>query len=188
MDPKKQPKKPEENLDPISGEPGAHPVGVGAGTAVGGAAAGAALGAVASTAAVGATLGSAAGPIGTVIGVVAGGVAGAFAGKAVAEKISPTEEDNYWRGNYQARPYVKKGAAYEDYQPAYRYGWESRVQHDGRNFDDVEPQLRTGWGDTKSQLEWDHARHAVRDAWERIEKRSSSVGPGNSRIVDDRED
>src|SRR4051794_32509382 len=53
----------DSNQDPITGEPGAHPVGVGVGTAAGGAAAGA-LG------------GAAAGPVGAVVGAVAGGLAG----------------------------------------------------------------------------------------------------------------
>jgi hypothetical protein len=184
---KKQPKKPEEHRDPISGEPGAHPVGVGIGTAVGGAAAGAGLGAAASAAAAGAAAGTVAGPVGAALGAVAGGVAGAFAGKAIAEKVNPTEEDAFWRENYDGRPYVKKGASYEDYEPAYRYGWETRTKHTGMNFDEVESHLRSGWKNTNSGLGWDAARPAVRDAWQRIDERSASVGPGNARILEERE-
>src|SRR3954447_11610765 len=58
----------DSNRDPITGEPGAHPVGAGVGAAVGGAATGAAAGAVA-------------GPVGAVVGAVAGGVVGGLAGK-----------------------------------------------------------------------------------------------------------
>src|SRR3954451_20602456 len=102
----------DRNEDPISGAPGAHPVGVGVGTAAGGAAAGMAAGV-------------AAGPVGAVVGAVVGGVAGGLAGKAVAEKIDPTAENAYWSENYRSRPYADKGRSYSDYQPAYRYGWES---------------------------------------------------------------
>jgi hypothetical protein len=186
MDPAKKEKK-DGNRDPITGEPGAHPVGVGAGTAVGGAVAGAAIGAAASAAAAGAATGSVAGPIGTVVGTVAGGVAGAFAGKAIAEKVNPTEEDAYWRGNYHARPYVTKGATYEEYEPAYRYGWESRSQYTGQRFDDVEGQLQSDWNRSKCNLTWDKARPAVRDAWDRIDQRTSDVGPGNARIKESTE-
>src|SRR4051794_27931240 len=70
------------NADPISGEPGAHPVGAGVGAAAAGAAAGAAGGAMA-------------GPAGVVVGAVIGGVAGGLAGKEVAESIDPTTEDAY---------------------------------------------------------------------------------------------
>ena len=65
------------NRDPITGEPGAHPVGTGVGAAAGGVAAGAAVGSVA-------------GPIGTAVGAAVGAVAGGLAGKGVAEKIDPT--------------------------------------------------------------------------------------------------
>src|SRR5262245_15978955 len=58
-----------ENRDPITGTPGAHPVGAGIG-AIGGAAAGAAIG-------------TAAGPLGTVVGAAIGGVAGGLVGKGV---------------------------------------------------------------------------------------------------------
>ena len=58
------------NPDPITGEKGAHPIGVGIGTAAGGAAAGAAAG-------------MAAGPVGAVAGAVVGGIAGGLAGKTL---------------------------------------------------------------------------------------------------------
>jgi outer membrane lipoprotein SlyB len=80
------------NRDPITGTPGAHPVGTGVGAA-GGAATGAAIGAVA-------------GPVGAAVGLVAGAVAGGLAGKGVAEKIDPTVEDAYWKTNYSKRSYV----------------------------------------------------------------------------------
>src|SRR5262245_49562667 len=99
----------DRNEDPISGEPGAHPVGVGIGTAAGGAAAGAAAGAVG-------------GPIGAVIGAVAGGVAGGLVGKEVAEAIDPTVEEAYWREEYRNRDYVEHRAPFATYAPAYRYG------------------------------------------------------------------
>jgi outer membrane lipoprotein SlyB len=66
------------NLDPITGTPGAHPVGVGLGAAVGGIAVGAAAGTVA------------AGPVGTVVGAAVGAIAGGLGGKAVAEHFDPT--------------------------------------------------------------------------------------------------
>ncbi len=51
------------NRDPITGAPGAHPLGTGIGAAAGGIAAGAAIGAVA-------------GPVGALAGAVVGAVAG----------------------------------------------------------------------------------------------------------------
>jgi len=149
----------DRNEDPITGEPGAHPVGVGVGTA-GGASAGAAIGA-------------AAGPVGAVVGAVVGGVAGGLGGKAVAEAIDPTVENTYWEQNYRNRDYVDRGATYDDYAPAYRYGWESRCRYADKRFEDVEPDLESGWdkAKAKSRLGWEKAKRATRDAWDRIDGR-----------------
>jgi len=145
------------NLDPLTGAPGAHPVGTGVGALLGGAAAGAATGTVA-------------GPVGTVIGAAIGAVVGGLAGKGIAESIDPTAEDAYWRDNYSDRPYVDSTLAYDDYRPAYSYGVSAYQKHAGRNFDDVEGDLSRGWNDArgKSSLEWDSARSATRDAWNRV--------------------
>ena len=157
------------NRDPLTGAPGAHPVGTGVGAALGGVAAGAAAGTVA-------------GPVGTVVGAAIGAVAGGLAGKGVAEKFDPTLEDAYWRENYADRPYVAEGATYDDYGPAYRYGVESYDAYPERSFDEVEPELSRDW-DTRrgtSRLEWSHARSATRDAWQRLNDRVERAMPGDS--------
>jgi hypothetical protein len=145
------------NRDPITGEPGAHPVGAGLGAALGGAAVGAAAGAVA-------------GPIGAAVGAVAGGVGGGLAGKEIAENIDPTVEDAYWREEYPRRDYYAEEVDYDVIAPAYRMGWESRSRYRDRQWDEVEPAMRQDWQRTERELEWDRARHASRDAWDRIER------------------
>jgi len=159
------------NRDPLSGEPGAHPVGTGVGAALGGAAAGAA------GAAIGAASGAVGGPIGAIVGAVAGAVGGGLAGKAVAEDIDPTAEEAYWRENHASRPYASKDATFETYAPAYRYGWESRSRYAGRQFDDVETELQTDWekSNAKTGLRWERARLAARDAWQRIDSPSTTT-------------
>jgi len=158
------------NPDAITGQPGSHPVGTGIGAVVTGAAAGMAGGALA-------------GPIGAIAGAAIGAVAGGYAGKAVEETIDPTAEDAYWRDNYRGRPYVDQGANYDTYQPAYQYGWESRSEHNGRRFDEVESDLSKGWHKKKagSTLGWDKAKHAARDAWDRVEKAMPGDADGDGR-------
>ena len=153
-------KAPDANRDPITGAPGAHPVGTGVGAALGGAAAGAAAGTVA------------AGPVGTLVGSAAGAIVGGLAGKAVAEHFDPTIEDTYWRDNYSKQSYFESGMSYDDYQPAYRLGWESYPQYTGRKFDDVESDLGRSWDKSKgkSRLKWEQAKHATRSAWDRVER------------------
>lgn len=152
---------PDANRDPISGTPGAHPVGTGLG-AVGAGAAGAAIGAVVG------------GPVGAVAGAVVGAVSGGLGGKAAAEAINPTAEDGYWRTEFKNRSYVDRSMGYDDYAPAYRYGWENH----GKPFDDVESGLQRDWESArgKSRLSWDRAKPAVRDAWDRLER----VLPGDA--------
>lgn len=170
----------EEHRDPLTGEPGAHPVGVGVGAAVGGGMAGAALGTVGVTTAAGAVLGTAAGPVGAVVGAVAGGIIGGLAGKKVAESIEESSDsagatwdtqDAFWREHYRSCPYFQTGEVYDDYGPAYRYGWESRRRYPGRRFEEVETELANGWEPARGQstLGWAKARLAARDAWERGE-------------------
>jgi uncharacterized protein (TIGR02284 family) len=147
-----------QNLDPISQEPGAHPVGTGLGALVGGAGAGAAAGAVG-------------GPLGALVGGVVGAVAGGLGGKAAAEAINPTDEEAYWRDNYQREPYYEAGRSFDDYGPAYRLGLQARGDYSG-TFDQTESRLATHWDVSKerSALSWDQARLATRAAWERIDR------------------
>jgi hypothetical protein len=116
-------------------------------------------------------VGSVAGPIGTGVGAVVGGVAGGLLGKGAAEAVNPTVEEEYWRDNYSTRPYVTSGADFETYRPAYQYGWESYARHQGRRFDEVEPELRKDWETRRdTKLTWDRAKEATRDAWHRVER------------------
>lgn len=157
------------NRDPITGAPGAHPVGTGLGAAAGGIATGAAVGAVA-------------GPIGAIAGAVVGAVVGGLAGKGVAEMIDPTREDAYWRENYATRPYVTPGSSYDEYGPAYRYGVDKYPAHAGRRFDEVENTLRDDWTKARgtSTLSWDQARNATRDSWDRLSDTIERAVPGDS--------
>lgn len=141
----------DENRDPITGEPGSHPVGTGVGSAGG--------------AAVGAGIGAIGGPIGALIGGAIGAVAGGLAGHAAGEAIDPTGEQEYWRSQH-------KSDEWNDFGPAYRYGWESRMKHRDRQWDNnLENDLSSGWERAKgsSKLEWEKAKTATRRAWDRTD-------------------
>jgi hypothetical protein len=152
-------RNPDSNPDPITGAPGAHPVGTGLGAAAGGAATGAAIGTVA-------------GPVGTVAGIAVGAIAGGLAGKGIAEKIDPTVEDAYWRENYRSRDYVPEDAGYDTYEPAYRTGYEGYARHQGKRYEEVEPELQREYEARCGEggLCWDDAKPATRDAWDRIDR------------------
>ena len=109
------------NRDPITGKPGAHPVGTGAGA---------------------------------------------------AEALNPTVEDAYWRTNHKTRPYAKADMSYDAYQPAYKYGWESRAKYADNKYDEVESNLESGWERTRgtSKMAWSDGKSAVKDAWHRVDR------------------
>jgi uncharacterized protein YcfJ len=136
-----------------------HSIGAGSG-AMGGAIAGGAAGT-----AVG-------GPVGTVVGAIAGGILGAKAGDEIAEAINPTEYTNHFQNSYQSAPYYSAGREWNDYEPAYKYGYDTYGQYRGQRFEDVETNLERDW-DTRrgdSRLAWAEAKGAVRDGWHKIER------------------
>jgi phage tail tape-measure protein len=144
------------NLDPISGAPGAHPIGTGLGAAAGGMTVGAAMGAVV-------------GPIGTTIGAALGAVVGGLAGKDIAETIDPTAEAAYWRANHSSRPYAA-GTTYEEYAPAYDHAANSYKTYGGKSFDEVEGALGRDWDKTRSRssMTWEKAKVAAREGWDHL--------------------
>jgi len=148
------------NRDPLTQEPGSHPVGTGLGSA-GGAAAGIAIGAVVG------------GPVGALVGGTIGAVAGGAAGHGVGEAVNPTVESAYWSENFKSRPYYREGLSYADYEPAYRYGWErgGSAENRGRKFEEVEGVLQKGWENAMAATDrpWAETRGATRDAWDRVQ-------------------
>ena len=160
------------NRDPLTGAPGAHPVGTGVGAAAGGA--------------TGAAIGSVVGPLGTALGAVIGAVAGGLAGEATAEAIDPkaeaidpTVEDAYWRDRYVSEPYYRDGYTYDDYAPAYGVGMGSTLaeKYRGRPFDEYEADLARHWDIYRgeSRLTWPEASPAARAAWERAQRDRGAV-------------
>ena len=151
------------NRDPITDEPGAHPVGTGLGAA-GGAVAGAAAGAIG-------------GPVGAAVGGVVGAVVGGLAGHAAGEAVNPTAEEAFWRDNYDKEPYYEPGRTFDDYGPAYRLGLSGRSRYEDP-WTAVEPKLATEWDSTRgtSALDWPKASPASQAAWKRADTQYRSYG------------
>lgn len=143
------------NRDPITDEPGSHPLGTGVGAA-GGAVAGAAFG----------TIG---GPVGAAIGGVVGAVAGGLSGSAVGEAVNPTAEMAYWRQNYANESYYETGRTFDDYGPAYGLAVSGRGLYPG-TYEAAKPHLANRWSMARdtSRLTWEQAEPATRAAWTRL--------------------
>ncbi len=84
--------------------------------------------------------------------------------------VDTNAEEAYWRQTFKTRPYVREGTAFNEYRPAYRYGADAHRRHPSESFEQVEAEMRSGWDRFKgtSSLTWDDARHAARDAWQRV--------------------
>ncbi len=141
---------------------------VGVTTAIAGGMAGVAAGA-----ATGALAGTVAGPIGIVAGAAIGGALGGAAGEAAGREFNPTAEEKYWQENYRSRPYASDDRDFETYRPAYRYGIDNYNRFEGKSFAEVEGELNRDWSKSRgtSSLEWNEARPATQDAYERLSAR-----------------
>jgi len=98
-------------------------------------------------------------------------VIGAKAGDTIAEVINPTQYTEHFHREYRNTPYYASDRDWEDYEPAYKYGYTTYGQYKGQRFEDVEDTLERDWATTRgnSRLAWSDARNAVRDGWHHIE-------------------
>jgi uncharacterized protein (TIGR02271 family) len=82
------------------------------------------------------------------------------------------DDDTYYRNDWQTN-YASLGGTYDDYAPAYRYGYEMRrdPRYQGRDWDAVESDLRSDW-DTRygssGASTWERMKAAVRSGWNRM--------------------
>jgi hypothetical protein len=121
----------------------------------------------------GAAIGSAGGPIGTIIGGIAGAAGGWWAGRTVAEAASrfTSDDDEYYRSEYENRPERLADRSYEDVRPAYQLGHVAGLNPDyqGRTFDAVEYDLQRGWSnDVRARHgDWSSVRPYAEEAYNR---------------------
>lgn len=86
--------------------------------------------------------------------------------------------DSRWRESYLTRPYYQEAQLttpdldYDrDFSTAYELGhWARSESKEGTQFEDVEGGLEQKWEELKaeSRLKWEHAKQAIKDAWDDI--------------------
>lgn len=78
-----------------------------------------------------------------------------------------------FKNTYRDSSYYKAGQTWDDYQPAYAYGYD-RYTTDlrGRSWNDAESELEAGWENAKAQssLAWEDAKGAIREGWHKLER------------------
>ena len=91
----------------------------------------------------------------------------------------PAEHEAYWREQHPKQPFADKNRSYEDYAPAYRLGYEAASKYAGEEFEEIEDDIALDYerGRPGDALPWDHARPAVKAAWDRL---SGVLGPRDS--------
>ena len=84
--------------------------------------------------------------------------------------IDPTKEEIYWREQHPNQPYAKKDVPFEHYAAAYRTGMEAARKYPGKDFGDIEDDVVLDYQRHRigAALPWDHARHAVHEAWAKL--------------------
>ena len=93
------------------------------------------------------------------------------------ERLGGMDDDSDYRKHYQSN-FAASGGAYDDYAPAYTYGSQMRGQYAGRQWDEVESDLRTDWESRNRSSggasTWEKMKAAVRHGWDRMTDDDSS--------------
>jgi hypothetical protein len=81
-----------------------------------------------------------------------------------------SKDESFWRDNYKTRPYFDESRSFEEYRPAYKYGYDSANRIGRRPWNEAEPDLRSGWDryEGRGQSTWEEVKESVKDAWDRI--------------------
>jgi uncharacterized protein (TIGR02271 family) len=92
---------------------------------------------------------------------------GGQAGVAAARDFSTYETD--FRSDFQSRYASNRGVTYEQYQPAYRYGYDLArdPRYAGRDWSAVAPEVRRDWEARHAGSPWERFQDSIRFAWER---------------------
>ena len=64
--------------------------------------------------------------------------------------------------------YAAAGGRYEDYEPAYRWGFENADRYRGRDWAAAESDVRRDWERSNPGSDWERFKNAVRRGWDRF--------------------
>lgn len=88
---------------------------------------------------------------------------------SAASRRAFEDYDSDFRSDYD-RLYASTGGSYDDYVPAYRYGYTmaSDPLYAGQDWSAVEPQARQQWESQYPDSPWERFKAAIRHGWERV--------------------
>lgn len=116
------------------------------------------------------------------------GVASQMGAATTASGMPITSTSSTWTNDEDAdfrthhRETLASSGAYEDYEPAYRYGSElgSNARYRGRGWSDIESDARRDWESSNPSGGWERFKSAVRRGWERTSNAVERAIPGDS--------
>jgi hypothetical protein len=90
------------------------------------------------------------------------------AGTMAREKAGAGSDDDF--RSHWLSVYRPSGASYEEYAPAYRFGYAeaSKERYRGHRWSDSEEMVRREWEASHAGSPWDKVRDAVRYGWEKV--------------------
>jgi len=93
-------------------------------------------------------------------------------GGAVGGRNDWSTERQWWQQNYRSRPYATDDRGFDFYEPGFRYGSDAADRYRGRDWSDVEGDLRSGWDRYEhrgaSRSTWEEIKDSVKDAWDHV--------------------
>ena len=90
----------------------------------------------------------------------------------IRRAVDAEMEHQYWSRNYAKQPDYEPGRGFNEYEAAYRTGYEGYTKYPDMTFAQAETVLRRDYESlgTKAALAWAQAKSAVRAGWERVER------------------
>ncbi len=87
------------------------------------------------------------------------------------EHVSRTANYDAWANDFRNNfntTYANRGMTYEQYEPAYRYGYDLAEdrRYSGQDWTTIEPQIQRDW-ETRQPGTWSNVRGAIRYAWDK---------------------
>lgn len=92
-------------------------------------------------------------------------------------------QNKYWRSNYPSRSYYSSSRNYSMYEPAYRYGVDLYNRNPNMSYDQLDQALvSNGWNEARgtSNLDWNDAQMATKDAYTRMYNNHNSTSSSSS--------
>jgi uncharacterized protein (TIGR02271 family) len=89
------------------------------------------------------------------------------------------EEDDDFRRHFTTN-YANAGGRYEDYAPAYTYGYTMAQdpRYKGRDFSEVESDLQRDYGTRYPNSTWERMKDSIRYGWDKVTGRSRASAGG----------